>query len=321
MKRGDYMAGTICFDITTNSCSWAVYDLESTFTSNNYISAGIALGQANGTSSPPFGTIAKNYPPPPPGSTYGTGGTVTGLSPGTTYTFYGFAQSVNGNYYPAGSFTFTTEEEPPPDPPDPPYNISHSVTENSARITFTKGYGADSTEVEYKHGGQSNYTSVTTSSSSFNLEGLLYGTTYVYRLRSHGEGGSSSWTSLRYFTTEEDLPDRPSDFSWTYPKISGSNFKLTPTEWNSFTSRINAFREYKGFSPVSFTTAVNGNDFTAKMFNQARNAIAALSAYFTGGRTIPGEMVGISDVSNPIYANEIRASYLNALVDALNSIP
>jgi hypothetical protein len=82
-------------------------------------------------------------------------------------------------------------------------------------------------------------------------------------------------------------------------------------EWNNFTQRINAFRNYKSLSAYSFTTVYAGDGVSATVYNQARNAINDLSAYFTGGNTVP------STVSS---GAKIQAIHFTKLRDALNSI-
>ena len=87
--------------------------------------------------------------------------------------------------------------------------------------------------------------------------------------------------------------------------MQGNNVVLTASEWNSFTSKINEFRRWKGLSNASFTTAVTGNIITASIYNEARAAIEAI----TGN--------SISSVSKGSF---LTASCLNTLVSQLNSI-
>lgn len=101
---------------------------------------------------------------------------------------------------------------------------------------------------------------------------------------------------------------RPSNFSWTNAKTQGKAFNLTAAEWNSFTSKINEFRKYKGLSNYSFTYAYKGDTFTAAMYNQARKAIQAVDGY---GTYIPTVSAG----------DNITAYAMNVLVSELNSIP
>lgn len=151
-------------------------------------------------------------------------------------------------------------------------------------------------------------------SGNYNFTGLLCGTSYT--IDGEAEYGGT-WYTVTSLNTSTDPCTRPSNFEWTYPKISGQDFKLTDDEWNAFLNRINDFRDYKGLSlysfydyyhgDYSFTKAYSGNDFYAYMFNQARNAIIEMSP-------------PISPPSSKSSGQDIYASYLNGLRDSLNSI-
>lgn len=135
--------------------------------------------------------------------------------------------------------------------------------------------------------------------------GLVSGATYDYEAEVIFNG--TSYYFPKTVTTDSPPPKvRPSNWSWTYAKSSGVAFNLTASEWNSFTSRINSFRDYKNMSAYSFTSAVSGSAFTASMFNEARSAIAGMN---TSGLT--------SSVSS---GSVVYASYLNNLRDVLNGI-
>jgi hypothetical protein len=103
----------------------------------------------------------------------------------------------------------------------------------------------------------------------------------------------------------------PGYYSWDSPKVSGQTFNLLATEWNGFTARINEFRYYKGFPTYSYTVAVPGMDFGWYMFNEARNQINDMSAYFFRTPNMPATVASGDDV---------YASYLNDLVDCMNAI-
>ena len=118
-------------------------------------------------------------------------------------------------------------------------------------------------------------------------------------------GGRSGSVTLSVSITSP----RPNNWSWTNTISSGSQIKLTAAEWNSFTSRINEFRDYKGLSAYSFTTAISGTtpiEYT--ICNQAYTAINAI----TGHGTMPAQLTN----GGPLYA-----SFFNGLKDALNAIP
>lgn len=115
--------------------------------------------------------------------------------------------------------------------------------------------------------------------------------------------------------------DTPSSFEWDIPKASGQPLRVSASEWNAFTSKINEFLKYKGKSAVAFTKAVSaglgkgavvggnhglseGKVISAKMMNEAVNAIVSM-----GG-----------DVSEVVNGTPVTAEFFNNIVDVLNSI-
>ena len=112
-----------------------------------------------------------------------------------------------------------------------------------------------------------------------------------------------------YVEEEEEEIDRPSNWSWYTTIKSGSEIKLTAREWNDFTSRINAFREYDGLSDYNFTYVRSGvTPISAAICNEARSAISPIS----GRGTLPSRAVSNSPLT---------ASFFNGLMNALNSVP
>ena len=101
---------------------------------------------------------------------------------------------------------------------------------------------------------------------------------------------------------------RPADFTWYNSKTEGGKYNLTAYEWNTLTARINAFREYRGYSDYNFKTATEGGEFTAGMYNSARIAIQGLGN--GAGSYIPTVSSG----------QEISAYMLNIVVSELNVI-
>ena len=99
---------------------------------------------------------------------------------------------------------------------------------------------------------------------------------------------------------------RPALFYWDNGKISGNAFNITAAEWNRLTENINAVRVYKGYQGYTFTTAAQGNTFTANHYNQC---VVAITGMGYGG--------GLSYVST---GDSIMASAINALATAVNSI-
>ena len=142
------------------------------------------------------------------------------------------------------------------------------------------------------------------SSGAIDLTFLDSNTTYNIRLISADYDNTSEYSSYKSITT----PTRPDYFSWDTQKTQGASFKLTASEWNSFTRNINMIRTYKNYSTYSFTTVKTGDTVTAAIYNEARKAIQGISGY---GAYIPT----VSTRDN------ITAYCLNQIVSELNAIP
>lgn len=102
-------------------------------------------------------------------------------------------------------------------------------------------------------------------------------------------------------------PPRPAGYWWTYSKTSGAAGILTAAEWNGLLDNINAVRSYRGYIDYSFTRAVQGNTFTAAMYNQAVDAIQTMG--------YGGNLATVSQGSL-LYAYQ-----LNDLITAINNVP
>lgn len=105
------------------------------------------------------------------------------------------------------------------------------------------------------------------------------------------------------------LKKRPSSWSWTSTIASGYEIKISASEWNSFTSRINSFRTYVGASSYSFTTVSSGTDMTPTICNQARSAINDIANYQSS-----------YSVPSALTAGNYYASFFNGLKNVLNAI-
>jgi hypothetical protein len=90
-------------------------------------------------------------------------------------------------------------------------------------------------------------------------------------------------------------PSRPSTWQWSrsgYSLYSGGGvygtvtngtnvtaYIIPATEWNNFTTRINQFRTYKGYSTAGFTIVARDTLFDETIMNQAINAINPMCNY------------------------------------------
>jgi hypothetical protein len=130
-------------------------------------------------------------------------------------------------------------------------------------------------------------------------------TTNVYRAEARWQSGNNLTTVYNSLTSPSN-PNKPTALNWA-TKVSTEDFRLTASEWNTMTAKINQWRVHQGSSEMSFPVAYSGNDFTASMFNHAVNAITALSPPYS-----PAATVDIGD--------DVTAPKLNRIRDSLNSL-
>lgn len=141
------------------------------------------------------------------------------------------------------------------------------------------------------------------SGGAYTFTGLT-GSTYYYI--SCNVMTNNGWVQIDpvYLQTSQS---RPPFFSWTYPKISGGYFNLTADEWNALEANINAVRQYKGYLYYWFTNVSRGQFFTANHYNEIVYGIQDMYGYG-------------SQLLTHFSGDTIMASYMNDLVDAINSV-
>lgn len=123
--------------------------------------------------------------------------TLTGLTPGTQYTYRAFATTANTTTY-GNDRTFTTLLGAPCEKPT---NLTVTdTTSHSLTISWTDVAGTDTWMVRYRtiEGG---WTSVTTTENPYTIENLTETTTYEIQVRALCEDNYSSWTPGIYVTT------------------------------------------------------------------------------------------------------------------------
>lgn len=237
--------------------------------------------------------------------------TISSLSSSTSYSADAYANYNNTNYSVGSTSGTTNAPPPPPITVSPPTGISIIVDPDGnnplkVRVSFTKGANAYYTNIDASWGAYA--VDYLTSNTSMDIVCPSYNTQYWLKFQGESTASSgsyqSSWTGAYYFTTGKN---KPTPFSWATAKTKGGVFSVTASEWNSFTSKINEFRSYKGLSSYLFSTAVSGGTFTATVYNQAVSAISPMSP------PIPVPSARSS-------GDSILASYLNDIVSSLNSI-
>ena len=133
------------------------------------------------------------------------------------------------------------------------------------------------------------------------------------------EYDGSIHTTARYLI--ELSNGKPTSFKWAIAKVSGQPLRVSASEWNAFTKKINEFLKYKGKATINFTSAVsaglpqgavvggnhglsNGKVISASIINEAVRALKSMGA-------------SVSEVASN---QPITADFFNDIVTKLNSI-
>lgn len=111
--------------------------------------------------------------------------------------------------------------------------------------------------------------------------------------------------STRYTDTNGNIVDITSNAY--VPMDAEGIHPVTYLEWNNFTTRINEFRNYAGYSDYNFTTVTRYQDFTPAIYNEAVKAI----------KGVPGYGSYVYEISN---VTELSAALFNSLASEANAI-
>jgi hypothetical protein len=176
--------------------------------------------------------------------------------------------------------------------PNPPTNITTSSTTNSITVSFTKAVNASSTTIIF------NGVSYNTPNSSYTFSGLNSFTTYSIELYSIS---SSDDTSTHVTTSAMTKPSQFTRFNYSQGMVMqrlGNNVIVMPyDEWNEFTTKINQWRQFKGYGTYAFTTVYNSSIFSGTIYNQVDAAMDILSKH-------PGTVVGgVTKIGASLFTN------------------
>jgi hypothetical protein len=231
-----------------------------------------------------------------------------GLTGGTFYTAIGYIVTAPpGNaILNIGGANFTTLTPPDTTPPTLTDFFVYSKGTNYVEVyaaAVDGGSGVSGISLNCSNGANQ---IIYSSSGLRTFSGLSPSTLYSFTAQPFDIVGNWASTSSPIYATTNAA--RPTNFTWTYPKLSGVTFNLTAGEWNALTAKINEFRViYKGMSSYGFAPAYSSNAFEAYYYQQAVNAINEIS-----GRSI--------DTPPLRYKGDvIKAADLNQLLDSLHS--
>lgn len=304
--------------------TWWISGLGSNFNTTNYMEAILSNSPAiNDSTTRPSGISATMTPSGSTGGSTSTPSQTTSgggaFSAGSTYTGYGTMRAANGKYYNAGSVTFTM---PTPPVPSPLTGLTGAaVSPSQINVSWNPSTNATRYNLAVLPDPPSGTYNIFITSTSHSITGLAPATLYSILVQPY----NGTVSGFGDFVNVATLGARPSNFSWSFAgyhpitnvltlgsdKLSGYGFYISAGEWSELTSRINAFRVYKGLGATTFTSVSFGTNFTATLFNQIITGMSGLSPYFTGGNTLP---------STKSSGSNISASDLNMFKNCMNSI-
>lgn len=139
---------------------------------------------------------------------------------------------------------------------DAPANLlSSSVAESSATVSWDAVGGAATYDVDYKESSSGTWinAAAATASTSVNLSGLNYSTSYDWRVRTNCTYGNTSSYSSNQFTTTTPVCDAPANLASS--SISASDATVS---WSAVASAASYDVDYKPESSSTWINAASG---------------------------------------------------------------
>ena len=158
-------------------------------------------------------------------------------------------------------------------PPATPTGLSvSSITTSSASLSWNAATGATSYDVQLRQQGGAWSTSNTTG-TSVNATGLAAGTTYEWQVRANNANGSSSYSSISSFTTQNT--------SLTYCTSKGNNVNYEWIQRVVFNEIDNTSGKNNGYGNFTSMTATVARGETLPVNIQAGFASSSYTEYWS----------------------------------------
>lgn len=210
----------------------------------------------------------------------------TGLSPGNSYSFRAEIQRFSSSTTENTNVINQSTLAPTVTVGTVTGLFAYSITATGFSITWDSASNASSYEVQLD-----NVTAKYVSSTSTQFTGLTTETYYSVRVRGYTGSTYGSYSSPLSVRTQSAIPSK---LNWPTFYTSSGQGALTAKHWNDMTSKLNAWRVYKGYGTISFQVANNGNPLTATMFNQAVNTLNTMSPSYAAPSLVNNTTIGIS---------------------------
>lgn len=153
--------------------------------------------------------------------------------------------------------------------------ISYNATDSMSGMRSTSRYYTQISNNGTSY-GQGAYTMETyrTFIADANGNEFVHNTYYTMQVIAYDQAGNTAAQSARI----QYKVARPPSWNWMVAKVAGQPVNLTAAEWNSFCTRLNQFRQYKGHENYNFTKVNSGGLITAAIINQAIYALSNIAS-------------------------------------------
>lgn len=303
---------------TSTSVKITISGLSNPFNTSYFKEAGVTdKNFTNGTSSLP-GDIIESKSASSSGSSTSVSFTVSGLSPDTSYSWYGYTQAKNGFYYYVGKVSFTTDPEELLEP----YISGYTTTSTSIELEFDDLDDCPYIQVMYRKSGSSSvsyeptndYKKLTTSRNTITLTDLEPGETYVISFRYSVDGESPDGTVQYRNITTDSAPSDNILVNGVYG-LWHSYYEYTGYKWSktSLTFEIKFSGGYPFHSSYFIEAGITNKEFITSSTTKPSNVLATVTAENPGLGTVEITVSGLSAgslLSAYLYVKTINGTYV-----------
>ncbi len=201
------------------------------------------------------------------GGTINTGNTtsytVTGLSPGTSYTFYLSAHDAAANNSDEASTSGPTAPAPDTTPPSTPTGLSSpSKTHNTIALSWNPNPSGDGvTSYELTISGGTSQTINVGNVTSYNVTGLNPSTNYTFTLKAKDAANNPSLSTSGLTVQTNASPDTTAPSKPATPTITGHTSSSISFSWTA-NSSADGVVKYRLYRNGSFFTDVTSTSYT-----------------------------------------------------------
>ncbi|MBI5778803.1 MAG: fibronectin type III domain-containing protein [Planctomycetes bacterium] len=219
-----------------------------------------------------------------------------GLTPNSNYYYRVYARNDSGN-----STTYASGDTWTPDtiPTAPSGLVASNTSSSQINLTWTDASNNESGfKIERSPNGVDTWTEIyttTINATSYPNTGLVYNTTYYYRIRAYNTAGDSNYSNIAFATTSQQAPDAPTGATITV--LSDTSIKI---DWTDASDNEDSFKVQISTDGTTYTlkttTAANATVFTDTGLTALTTYWYRVYAYNTAGSS--GYSNVVSDTTN-----------------------